>query len=275
MTRKKTISVAACICAISGALALGPTGCDAFNPAFVNLVAPNAAAVYATVPNAPGYVVVAVQNNVTFDGFLLSWLQSQGLVLTPAEAQHLRARMRFRLRITFTDTTSQVVEFITGTPGIVDPDDADQAETDLDQNTLNNVVVRCDVASVQLEPGTNIEVYIPSPLEQWELVEIRVGDDVGTEPQLRGTIPPQFRGLQVDDVDEDGNVVLRRNIDTRDVLSPTTNVICGAVVAVVVDGVLTVPFFEEAGTGNPSFDINDENTVAGIGGRYEFRVGVE
>jgi len=52
-------------------------------------------------------------------------------------------------------------------------------------------------------------------------------------------------------------------------------VVCGSVVAVVVDGTLSVPFFTAAGTGNPSYDINDVNTVAGIGGRYEFRVSVQ
>jgi hypothetical protein len=47
-------------------------------------------------------------------------------------------------------------------------------------------------------------------------------------------------------------------------------------VAVVVDGVLSVPFLQGVpGNDAPSFDIDDEATVASIGGRFEFRVSVQ
>lgn len=260
------------VTAILGAVALGLAGCNAFNPAFLGLVAPEAAANSATVPNAPGYVVLALQNNVRIDGQLLQWLNAK-LQLPPAQVEILRARIRMRLRITHADGTFQTVEMISGSGDFIDPAFNALAIPDLQRNTLTNVVVRCDVSAVQLEPGTNIEVFVPAPIEIWELTEVDVGDEVEIVPVQRGTIIPQFRALQVDDVDDDGNVILQRNIDPRDVLSPTTNVVCGSVVPVIVSGVLSVPFFTQAPTNNPSFNQDDENTVAGIGGRYQFRVG--
>lgn len=253
--------------AVLGGIVLGLAGCDAFNPAFVNIVAPNVAATSASVPNPPGYVVVTLQNNVQIQPRLVDYLLPD-LDLTPAERQDLRARIRLRLRITFVDGTFQVVEMISGSGEFVDPSFNAEALADLRTNTLTNIVVRCDVASVQLEPGTNIEVFIPVPLEIWEVVEL----ENTIELQLRGTRPPQFQALQVDDVDEDGNVILLRNIDPRNVLSPIGNLICGTVVPVVVTGVLAVPFLDEAGSGNPSFDQDDENIEAVIGGRYQFNV---
>jgi hypothetical protein len=273
LTTKRFVSAAISAQAILGGIVLGMAGCDAFNPAFLNLVAPDSPAAGASLPNAPGYVVVAMQNNVTIDGQLLAYLLPE-LDLSVAEQQALRARVRMRVRITQTDGTFQTVEMISGSTNFVDPDFDSQSEPDLDQNTLFNVVPRCDVASVQLEPDSNVEVFIPVPIEVWEQVEVDEGDQAGTEFIQRAVIAPQFRPLEVDDVDADGNIILRRNIDVRDVLSPTTNVVCGTVIAIVVDGVLTVPFLAGV-SANPSFDQDDEETEAGIGGRYEFRVSVQ
>jgi hypothetical protein len=80
--------------------------------------------------------------------------------------------------------------------------------------------------------------------------------------------------LQIDDVDEDGNVTLQRNIGRRDAPSPALNPLCGSVVAIVVDGVLSVPFLDEASS-RPSYNVADNATAARIGGRYEFRVTVQ
>ncbi len=260
--------------AVLGGIVLGLAGCNAFNPAFLGVVAPEAAATFATIPNAPGYVVLALQNNVRIDGPLLNHLRPQ-LDLSPAEESALRARIRMRLRITHSDGTFQTVEMISGSGEFVDPSFNAQASPDLLRNTLTNVVVRCDVASIQLEPGSNIEVFIPVPLEIWELVEVDMGEQAPVIDEIqRGTIAPQFRPLELDEVDEDGNVILQRNVDVRDVLSPTTNVVCGSVVPVVVSGVLSVPFFTRA-SANPSYDRDDADTVAGIGGRYQFRVSAQ
>jgi len=110
----------------------------------------------------------------------------------------------------------------------------------------------------------------------YELVETTgVGGDVVNEFEPRSTVIPQFRGLGIDEVDEDDNIVLQRNIGVRDVPSPTPNVICGSVVVITVQGTLTVPFLDAVSPDAPSFDQDDEATVAQIGGRYQFIVTVQ
>jgi len=259
---------------VSG-LVLLTAGCSAFNPAFVNLIDPTGTAGLATLPNPPGHVVLTFVNNAEVDERLLEFLASR-LNLTDAQKRNLRPRVRFRVRITFTDGTFQTVEFINGSRNLVDPAFDASAFPDLNQNDLNNVVAVCDVASIQIEPGTNIEVFLPVELVGFELVEVTNpgGNTVTTTFVERQRTLPQFRALQVDTVDEDGNIILRRNIGVRDAPSPTPNVVCGSVVAIVVDGVLSVPFLEGI-SDLPSFDIDDVDTVASIGGRYEFTVSVQ
>ncbi len=250
-------------------------GCSAFNPAFLNLIAPGGGDAFVTLPNSPGFVVLALVDRATIDEQLVSYLKTSiNPPLTDAEILGLHPRIRMRLRITYTDGTFQTVEMIDGSGRFVDPTFNAQSLPDLNQNDLTNVVARCDVASISLEPGTNIEVFVPVPLVGYQLVQTTVGNTTSNEFQPRTQIAPQFRALQVDDVDADGNVTLRRNIDARDVLSPTNNVVCGSVIAVVVDGVMSVPFLR-AVTDVPSFDQDDDATVATIGGRFEFRVSVQ
>ncbi|MEK7710917.1 MAG: hypothetical protein AAB341_03385 [Planctomycetota bacterium] len=257
------------------AVALAAAGCSAFNPAFLNLIAPGGGDAFITLPNPPGFVVLALVNNAQVDESLVNYL-NQRLNLTGPQLAELRPRVRMRLRITYSDGTFQTVEVIDGSGNFVDPNFNAQSLPDLNQNDLTNVVARCDVASIALEPGTNIEVFVPVPLIGFQLVEITTGTVVTSEFRPRTQILPQFRALQIDDVDADGNTVLRRNIDVRDVLSPTTNVVCGSVVAVVVDGVLSVPFLRGVPDNDaPSFDQDDAATVASIGGRFEFRVSVQ
>jgi hypothetical protein len=234
-------------------------------------------AAFTSIENAPGHVVVTFVNNATVDERLLAFLESAdggGLVFGDAERQTLRPRLRMRVRLTYTDGTFQVVEFIDGSSELVSPTFNAQSIPDLNQNDLNTVVASCDVAAVFVEPGTAIDVFVPVPLNAYELVETTgTGGNVTTEFQLRETIPPQFNVLEADDVDNDGNVTVRRNVGIRDVPSPTFNLLCGTVVAIVVDGVLAVPFLDGVDD-SPSFDRDDPNTSGGIGGRYEFVVTV-
>jgi hypothetical protein len=257
------------------ALSLFVCGCNAFNPAFVDLIEPSDGSSLVTLTNPPGHVVVTVLNRTIVDEQLLNYLKPK-LGMSDAELRALTPRVRMRLRVTFVDGSFQVIEFVTGSSNLVDPEFNTQAVPDLNQNDRDNAVMLCDVALVELEPGTNVEVFIPVAIEQWELVETNnPAGGVDQEFQLRGEIAPQFRALLVDDTDEDGNVILLRNVGVRDVPSPTPNVICGSVLAVLIDGTLTVPFLSQANTTNPSFDIDDEETEAGIGGRYEFGVSVQ
>ena len=150
-------------------------GCGAFNPAFVSLVAPGAAQ---TLDNAPGHVVIGFVNNAEVDERLLAFMESPeggNLDLTDAEKAELRPRMRLRIQITFTDGSVQTIDFITGSSNLVDPRFDALASPDLNQNDLGNVVVLCDVASVQLEPGSQIEVFIPVELTAFQLVETTTG----------------------------------------------------------------------------------------------------
>lgn len=251
------------------ALLLG--GCNAFNPAFLDLVNGNNGTSFATLPNAPGHVVITIVNRTTIDEQLLNYLSGR-VNMTDEELRAQTPRIRMRLRVTYIDGSFQTVEFVTGSQSLIDSTFDATAFPDLNQNDLNNVVVLCDVANVTVEPGTTVEVFIPVALQEWELVETNnPNGGVDQEFQPRNQIPPQFRVLLVDEVDGDGNVTLRQNIGIRDVPSPIPNVVCGSVVALTVDGVLSVPFLATSPRPDePSFDINDEQTIGGIGGRYEF-----
>lgn len=260
-----------CLVLASG---LALAGCGAFNPAFLNILDPSGSQGFQTVDNPPGYVVVTVVNNAEIDERLLDYLDTL-TTFTEAEKRALRPRMRMRLRVTFVDGTFQTIEYITGSPNLIDPSFGAQSFPDLNQNDLSNAVVRCDVASVQVEPGTAIEVFVPVELTGYELVEISgQGGQVTSEFQPRQRTPPQFEALQTDDVDADGNITLQRNVGVRDVPSPVTGLSCGSVVAVVINGALSVPFLSGVSDA-PSYDIGDERTVARIGGRYEFVVTVQ
>ena len=258
-----------------GWLVLSVVGCGAFNPSFLALFNTTVTGGIQTIDNAPGHVVLSVVNNTELDERLLEFLLTQGLELTDVEKRTLRPRLRLRVRVTFVDGTFQVIEFITGSRSLIDPNFNAQSFPDLNQNDMGNAVVWCDVAEVRLEPGSNLEVFIPVELTGFELVETSgLGGQVSTEFEPRVRIPPQFRAMQVDDVDDDGNTVLQRNIGIRDVPGPTSNFICGTVMGIVIEGVLSTPFLEGV-TDAPSYDVNDENQEASIGGRYEFRVALQ
>ncbi len=206
----------------------------------------------------------------------MNYLRTEGgLDVSDAVANALRPRMRMRVQITFTDGSVQTVEFISGSSQLVDEDFDASTVPDLDENTLDDGVMVCDVASVVVEPGTDIDVFIPVEITSFQQTDVEnpQGGTTTTFVQ-REQFPPQFRALQADDVDEDGNVILQRNISVRDVPSPVLSPRCGSVITFVVSGVLTVPFLPEAGTNDPSFEIGDIPTAASIGGRYEFRVAV-
>jgi hypothetical protein len=261
---------------VAVAVGAAAIGCgSSLNPAFVNLLDPSGSR--ATLENAPGHVIVSVINNATLDESLLNYLELEGgLDVSDAQSQELRPRIRFRAQITFSDGSVQTVEFITGTPNLVDQRFADTATADLNQNDLDNVVVRCDVASVTAEPGAQIDVFVPVEITSYQQTQVtnpEGGVDIVYQPRQR--TQPQFTPLLVDEVDEDGNVILQRNAGIRDLASPVLSPQCGAVIAIVITGTLTVPFLPEAGTNDPSYDVDDAPTEASIGGRYEFAASVQ
>jgi len=260
-------------------LGLGLLGCGSLNPAFVDLVDPSGTAGLSTLSNPPGHVVITVINNAEVDERLLSFLESTeggNLQLTEAEKRALRPRIRMRVRLTHDDPneTVSLIEFVTGSGNLIDQNFSAQGFPDLNQNELDNIVVLCDVQSVELEPGSNIDVFVPVEVTGYELIEAtnQAGTVIGVTFEARERRPPGFLPLRVDVTDADDNVEVFRNIGIRDVPSPVGDPRCGSVIAIVVDGVLSVPFFDGA---TPSFDREDEATEALIGGRYEFRVSVQ
>jgi hypothetical protein len=247
------------------------------NPAFVDLLDPELAAGLETLDNAPGHVVVSVINKATIDERLLSYLESAeggNLTLTDAERQDLRPRIRLRLRVTFVDGTFQTIEFVDGSSlieGGYDP----SAYPDLTGNDLINAVVICNVATVELEPGSQIEVFMPVELTGYELVETSgTGNVITTTFEPRERTDPEFRALEIDETDADGNVTLSRNIGIREVPSPPINPLCGSNIVLLIDGVLTAPFLDGVSDA-PSYDRDDETTVARIGGRFQFLTSVQ
>lgn len=271
-------TASAVLCSVALALAvLGAESCSALNPAFVDVVLPGGTA--STIDNAPGHVVIQFVNNAEVDERLIAYVTSDDggdLDLTDLERRQLRPRVRLRVQVTFTDGSVNIVEFVDGSARLVDQAFDVTALPDLNQNDLTNAVVLCDVAAVEIAPQTDIEVFVPVPLVQYEIVEVVDANEivVGVTPVARQQLPPQFRPLQVDEIDEDGNVLVRRNIGVRDVPSPIPEPLCGSVVTIVMNGVLSVPFLDEFGIEFPSFDQDDASSVGGIGGRYEFVVGV-
>lgn len=271
-------TASAFLCSVALAVSLlGAGSCSAFNPAFVDVVAPGGAA--STIDNAPGHVVIQFVNNAEVDERLIAYITSDDggdLDLTDLERRQLRPRVRLRVQVTFTDGSINIVEFVDGSARLVDQAFDVTALPDLNQNDFSNAVVLCDVARVEIAPQTDIDVFVPVPLVQYEIVEVVDANDivVGVTAVAREVLAPQFRPLQVDQTDADGNVLVRRNIGVRDVPSPIPEPLCGSVVTIVMNGVLSVPFLDEFGIEVPSFDQNDDSSVGGIGGRYEFVVGV-
>lgn len=267
--------------ALGGLLALTGavlSGCGAFNPAFVDLIDQSGEGRFATLDNAPGHVVVQFVNNAEVDESLVAYLESAdggGLVLTNAEKRALRPRVRMRIRVTFVNGIQTIFEFVDGSTRLVDPRFDTQAVPDLNQNDLDNSVVLCDVARVEVDPTSSIEVFVPVSLRVYELVQTTgVGGNITTEFQLRDTLPPAFRALAQDQVDERGNVVLQANVGIRDFPAPVPGpLLCGSVVAIVMNGTLRVPFLRGVDN-NPSYDRDAAAVVAGIGGRFEFEVAV-
>ena len=251
------LSVLAC------SLALGLGGCNAFNPAFINLLDPTGSAGLSTLPNAPGHVVITFANNADVDERIIADLENIGLELSDV----VKPRFRLRVRVTFTDGSSQLIEFIDGSAALVDPTFIAQSEPDLNQNDLNNLVVVCNVARVEVV--VPIEVFVPLTWSVFDFVD-PTGLNEGFFRTTRQETP-RFVPLQVDDVDEDLNVLLQRNIGIRDAPPPIDNPLCGSVVAITVNGVLSVPFFA-AGGGGPGYDVLDARSAASLGGRYEFTI---
>lgn len=260
-------------------LLLAGVGCGALGSGFVDVLDPSGNG--QTIDNAPGHVAVQFVNNAEVDERLVNYLTNLPadaggpLVLTPAERRALRPRVRLRMLVTFTNGIQTTFEIVDGSTRLIDPRFSADAFPDLNQNDLDNAVVLCNVSRVEVAPGSAIEVFIPVELKVYELVQVNTGGvSVGNRFELREQLPPQFRVLQLDQVDDSGAVVIRSNIGFLDFPAPVVEPLCGSVVTIVMSGTLRVPFLAGVDD-NPSFDREDVVTVAGIGGRFEITVSVQ
>lgn len=255
-------------------VALNLLGCDSLNPAFLSVLDSSGGGTFATLDNAPGHVIITFVNNVTVDERLLSYLETSGAVsLTDEEKQSLHPIVRATVRVNFPNAQQVFeIETITGNTKLVE-----QGFIAADEWIPPQVftrVVACDVGRVELAV-TETEVFVPAELTAWELIQTTndAGTVTGTTFEPRTRTPPQFRQLQLDGLDESGDLDTLRNVDIRDQPSAVTNPVCGSVVAFVLEGTLRVPFLERNGVSvsdAPSFDQDDEDTIASIGGRYRF-----
>ncbi len=260
-------------------------GCSALNPSFVDLIDPSGGS--NSVENAPGYVAIVFVNNADVDERLLTYLETDlpdggGVELTPYERRTLKPRLRFRVRVEFTNGNSNVFEFVDGSVKLVDSRFDASTEPDLIENDLTNAIVVCDVVRVSVDGP--ITVFMPAQIEGWQTVQNTFGGLAFQFVQFRQE-SLRFIPLEIDVLDEDGNVTLQRNIGVRDVPVPVEAPRCGSVVSITITGTLASPFINIADDPNnpndqafsrdvPSVMLNDANSIARIGGRFQIRVQV-
>ncbi len=251
-------------------------GCDtaiirsALNPAFVDVIGPGIAG-QPTGPTSPGHVVVAFRNDTVFDEQLLAFLVQDGLDPTLLDDAELRPRVAVRVRITFPDNETLDVEFVDGSSTIVSAEVDISQFPDLVRNQQDNLVVQCDVVRVELVELPR--VFVPSV---FETLTVDPGDENSAPfTRLVNRVQPQFEQLERDDVDQNGNTLLQRNLDIRDVPGPAIGPNCGSVVTIVLSGTMRLPFEVNAQNqlvpGVFDFDIEGRATSPG---RYQLNVGI-
>jgi len=252
-------------------LGLALAGCDALNPAFVEVMLPaeRIPSQVQAADNPRGHVPIFFVSNARFDGALLQYMAAQGLDVSDA---NLRPRVRVQANVEFSDGSARVMEFLDGAQisqsATVVEGEAEVAviPPDLNRPSLNNQVTQCDVVSVLVAPNA-IEVYIPVFWGEFEQVDIQ---DVGIEIRLRELYPPQFYVLQLDEVDARGDTVTLRNIGVRDAAGPILDLTCGSVVLYSLEGTLQMSFV----SGFPGYFTENEAAIAAFPGRFAVKTQV-
>ena len=249
------------------ALICGGLSCgDALNPAFLSVVG--------GVPGGPssrGHVAVAFRNDTFFDERIQQQLLDAGLEPALLEGFALRPRVRMNLLITFGNGEQLAVEFNDGSATVVDPAVDVTTIPELTRTEQDNLIVQCDVLRVELVglPSVFVPVF-------FETTRIDPGDENTPPFRVRVNVtPPQFVLLRPDDVDQQGNTTLQRNIGIRDLPAPAVQPNCGSVVTIILSGTLTAPFEENAfGALVPGFLTTDITAFAQFPGRFQVTVGI-
>jgi len=242
---------------------------NTLNPAFLDVLGPGIAQPVG--PGSSGHVVVALRNDTVFDERVLQRLVDEGLDPALLDDPTIRPRVRMQFRITFGNGDVTQIQFDDGSAQIVDPMASSAVLTDLDRTELNNFVVQCDVARVELV--TLPEVFVPIFFETTRIDP----DDENTPPfRVRVQIdPPQFVRLQRDDVDQFGTIINLRNLDIRDTPAPADSPNCGSVVTITLSGTLTLPFEVNAfGQDVPGVLDTDTVRLNAFPGRFRVNVGI-
>ena len=258
-----------CFSLVAG-VALVVPGCDAFNPAFLDVLGTDV--VSPVGPDSSGHVVVAFRNDTVFDERLLQALVNQGLdpelLLTP----ELRPRIRLRVLVTFINDQQLDIEFNDGSSTIITPLVDSANFPDLTRPEKTNFVGQCDVARVNIVGLPSIFVPIP-----FSTIRIDPGDENTPPFRVRVTTQePEFVALEADQVDELGNSILLRNIGIRELPGPAIGPNCGSVISIVVSGTLRVPFVvNEFGEEVPGSLNTDINALEAAPGRFQIDVGVQ
>jgi len=243
--------------------------CDAFNPAFVDVLGPGV--VSPRGPDSSGHVVVAFRNDTIFDERVLQGLVDAGLDRALLDVPDLRPRVRMLLQITFLNGESLQVEFNDGSSTIIHPAINAAEFPDLTRTQQNNLVVQCDVVRVELLSLPSI--FVP---DFFEFTRIDPGD-ANTRPfRVRTRIdPPQFKVLQRDSVDQFGNTLEVRNIGVRDAPAPAIAPNCGSVVTITMSGTLTLPTERNAfGEDTVGVLVTDTARIAASPGQFRINVGI-
>ena len=251
------------------ALVLIVLGCDAFNPAFLDVLGTKIAPPRG--PDSAGHVVVALRNDTIFDERLLQNLVDAGLDRALLDDPELRPRVRMLVAITFVNGDVLAVEFNDGSSTIVHPAVNLTALPDLTRTQQNNLVVQCDVRRVELLALP--AVFVPDFVE---FTRIDPGDENTAPFRVRTRVDePQFVTLALDAFDQFGNTVTRRNVDIRDAPAPAIAPNCGSVVTITLSGTLGLPFERNAfGQDLPGVLVTDLARIEASPGRFRINVGI-
>lgn len=206
--------------------------CDALSPNFLSAIG------LPTIgPSSAGHVAVVFRNDTQFDAELVQHLRDIGVADELLDDPNLRPLVRFVVRVTFVNGEQLDMVFRDGST-VIDPTFDPTLLPDLTRDQLNNVIVQCDVARVEVIE-TTLQIFIPV---FFEITRVDPGDE-NTPPffvRLTRTAPA-FELLERDEVDAQGLLLVQRNFDIRDAPAPVFP-LCGSAVVMTLSGTLRLPF---------------------------------
>jgi hypothetical protein len=268
-----------------------------FNPAFNDLFDPTGTGENASIDNPTGYDPVLFVNNLRFGPQLTAYMAAlnadrrlSGVPIDVTNLATLKPRVRIPMQITFDNGNFLNFEFVDG-DGVFEVDqrnvdeDGDGGDVpqvidpQLTENDLTRMVATCAVARVEIigDPQVFVPVFVRT-------LRIDTTEFGGRRRLIVRIDPPQFRPILPDEVDDNLNVTLLRNYGFREAPAPAQDLTCGAMVGLVLNGTVTIPFtapeaqpdddFIAAQDEVPGFLDTDLAGQASVPGRFSFTVDV-